>query len=607
MWIIYNLLLVLFFSILLMISIFVIEKFKTTQLFLKIKLINVNRLFIEGFIYGLIFLGLNVLFENISNTLIAFWLIGFFILSSLRETTISVVALVPATIYYLFVKDIDPSIYFMYGTIFAMAISFKFAIFFSNNFIARSITYPIFIFVSLLSWLFASLLYGEIDFYTSANEIIFTTIGAILGELIIFWFLKTSVSANILYDSINYAYSKYYRSQIKEKVIGEAIKKQKINKALYIVFNIHIDTDKIYEKREIIETILKDLEDKLPSSTIFFQSIESKYGAFIPFYEKLNIKKLIDDNYNYKPKDNLDFLRILFKKLSASYKLQNNQIINANVSAGISIYGIQGYSLKKLEINANFMLDYIKLDSDNQVAVFDPAEYHKRKKDINDLLILNEAIDLSSLKLKFYPVYGVENVNIATFISSNEDDFIKSISEYIYGYGLIDIYNRYLSASAIIASGKYKGRIAIPYSFKEMINLDIDRFIKRLDIMNFKLSKLVFVFHGTDIKKDHKAKEVINNLRCNGAEIAIISLKNNAEDLIQYFNPEYIFAKTLKDSNSKWDSIFINLENEVQLDKALKKGINKFAGNLISSKSKPHILTKQSKIYIEDKMGGTNE
>ena len=601
MWIIYNILLILFFSTLLMTSIFVIEKIKTTQWFLKTKIININRLFIEGFIYGAIFLSINLLFDNIYITSISFWLIGFFILSTLRETTISVISLVPSTIYYLFVRDINISIFLMYSLIFVMSISFKLALFFSDNFTARIVNYPLFFLVSIVTWFIVFSINHDPPYINSINEIVFTTIGAILAELIVFWLLKTSVSANILYDSINFAFSKYYRSQIMEKAIGEIIKKEKIRKALYIIFDIHVDTEKINEKQEVIETILKDLEKELPQITIFFQSINNKYGAFLKFDENLNIKKLIDDNYNYNPHDNLNFLRILLKKLSTNYKLKNNQIINAYINAGISIYGVQSYSLKKLEMNSNFILDYIKDNANNPIAVFDPIEFNKRKNDINDLLILNEAIDLSSLKLRFSPIYGTDNINIAEFVSSNEEEFIKSISEYVYGYGLIDIYNRYLAAMAIIASKDFEGQIAIPYSFKEFGKLDINRFNRRLKIMNTNLSKLIFIFHSVELKKNKKSYDLMQLFRKNGAKFAFISLQNNDQNLIDYFKPEYIFAKRLENINLKWETIFTNVENEIQLDKAIKMGVKKFSGNLISSNSVPHILSKQSKMYIEKK------
>lgn len=608
MQIIYNLLLIFLFSAIFALSIFIIEKVKTTSWFINIKIINSTKLLIEGSIYGVLFLGVNILFRNMSNSLIAFYLIGFFILVAVKETTISVIAIIPATLYYLFTDEITTSTYFVYGTMFAMAISFNLAIFFSNNLIARNITYSIFLAASLIIWLIASYLFDDVYLYEFSDQLLFTVIGSIIGELIIFWFLKTSVSANVLYESINYSFSKYYRSQLKNQAIGDLIKNEKVKKALYIVFNIHVDSLVLDEIHEVTETILKDLETELPDNTIFFQGEDSRYGAYLPVHANLDLNKLINDNYDYKAKDNLDFLRNILNKFSTAYRLKNKSIVNASVSAGISIYGIQSYSLHRLESNATFMLDYIKDTSMNPIAIFDPMEYHKRKKEANDLLILNDALDLSSLKLSFSPIYGTENINIAEFYSINEEEYIRSISEYTYAHGLIDVYNRYLSASALIASKEFKGRIAIPYPFEELKELEINRFIKRIDLLGSELKKIVFIFHGIELSKDKDAKKKMESLREKGAKIAFISIEKNQKNLVNYFKPDFVFTKYLDDANIELNPILINIENESQLEKAIEKGITRFSGSVLSSKSEPHILSKQSKIYIEEKkIGGKHE
>jgi len=88
--------------------------------------------------------------ENIYHTDIAYFLIGFFIIVTTRETSISLISLTPGAIYYLIMDDINSVTFTMYSIMFILSISFLFAKFFSNNFISRITTYPIFIVAAVI-------------------------------------------------------------------------------------------------------------------------------------------------------------------------------------------------------------------------------------------------------------------------------------------------------------------------------------------------------------------------------------------------------------------------------------------------------------------------
>jgi len=107
-------------------------------------------LVIEGAIYGLILLPINIMLENIYVTNIPFYLVGFAVLAITKTPTMSIASLIPGIIYYFILKDINVVTFSSISIVFALLISITFALFFSNNFIARAITYPTFIGVSII-------------------------------------------------------------------------------------------------------------------------------------------------------------------------------------------------------------------------------------------------------------------------------------------------------------------------------------------------------------------------------------------------------------------------------------------------------------------------
>ncbi|WKX02513.1 hypothetical protein [Candidatus Mycoplasma mahonii] len=544
---------------------------------------------IEGFVYG----GSIIIFSIFLRIIYSDFNIFVFIAPSVmllvvRNEGVSSYSLIVSLIYWVFMWESGVITYI----ILSIYLIFLFAVilwkFFWN---IRKILWIIYLIMITISWIgimIAFFWFGYSFDEALVSKILFTVLGSIILEVFINYFIKTSIAANVLYESSNYKYLSFYKAPLSISAISNNIKKYKIKKAVYGIFNINfsIGSPKMLNK-EISDAVLREIEKQFGDGYILFNIDKDNYGFFKKWERLMDIHLCVKNNLKIeRPIDDpLNELEFLLTKCSKTFVISSGEKIKANISASVAIYGIQSSSINDLENMAMFSKQYLGA-AKNKIWLYDSKEYKDRINDFIDTEELGNVFSFDELSLKSSPVFNINNdilFNYFEFINVSEDFLISSPSDFAYESGVFDSFNRYISLDAIRNSHGRKS-IAVAYSWNFLNReFDIDKFENKISIMKKTPSDLMLIFSNKEISNNKLKISNIEKLREKGFIIGLINTTTNQSNIISEINPDYILQEKLLKSSFilKEKTILLNVSSKNQLRFAYKNGVTLFSGPLL--------------------------
>ncbi len=610
------------FGIAFAISFFIIERSLVTNISLSKRL---PRLIIES-IEVLVYSGIFVVAQIVGRFLfkgfqVPLFVIGAMILLSIRNVNISVFSLAIPLIYFLLAFPIEnPLFVTMWGMFFVMFL-FEIFEFTLSKMLARVLMFWITAFTGLLCWLIASYFLGYQDARMVSSYTLFVFLGSVIIEQFALIAIRVSISANILYESVNYDFATFARVAFKETVIGDAIKTSRFEHAVYGIFKFAFEDQGTPENNiEIQESILLDIEKVFPPASILFKADEKHYGFFLPhqFKNKLRFSQQNNRLENRPVDDPLLYIQNLVAKISRTYLTTYHQEVRVDAFAGVSIYGAQDNSLERLNTFANFALT-VSIKGSNRINLFDPMTFIKKNKDAHNLLALDKTIKLDKFANDFTPIFNIKEqttqFNIVKQQNVSEDELIASVREHIHNVGANETFERYFAADAL-------NRFKTPPAFKTIFNYSISalcnnfdpyEFLRQLNSSQIKSDSFVFNFSltETNIKKSFaKSKEMIKILKETGIEIAISNYSDKHKSFVNKLKPDYVIIKPDFFKKDNFESmleylgaeriIVENLRKEDDVLLAIKNNLNLVGGELFSRNSFPSEFDKESQDYLKE-------
>lgn len=530
------------------------------------------------------------------------------IIKNINTVMFSIV--IPA-LYYMMTNDVNEISYYL---IFVLFLVITIYVFFDYFELKNISIYSIFISLLILS--ISGLFYIIYALDNSINRILIESTIFLVPSLFIIYMpirmvLKISVSANILFESVNFVYSNYFRYSLSQKVIGDYIKMNKPKKAIFGLFKINIkDLHNAKIIKEIKNTILTKFENKISENAILFSYSEDTFGFFYPIKNDFNITKALKDNSNKlrKEKDAVSQLNDIFCSINKKYRTTQNQTFEVKTKSGISIYGVQSNSLETLERNSIFTINNNVYKKQNKVFVFNPKKLNQRMIDNRTLSLMDESINLNSFSNSFNPLLEINSFkNIGNYIHvENHYNYkiIGSIDSFLRNNGWKSTFDRYFSSEALNKSTNNRSLIFIQYSTLVLKDdISITDLIIKIKKIKCSLSSIVWVISYEDIINRNKY-EFIKSIIKQGFKIALTNTFKFPLIDIENLAPNYIVTKI--DELDKTEKSFIiptivpDVSNEEKLKISLEYNAEIIGGNILGSHDDFKKIDKQSKIYIED-------
>ena len=587
MFILYDFLLLVLFSVLFMGAYFSIERIIAIKSLRKLFVGNVFSSVLEGAIYGVVILLLELMMTAIfSEVGIAFYFISFLVMISMKKIRVASYALVPSMLFVFITGDITSNTFMLTSIIFVFAMLTIILEFSIKKINFQLILYPIITVLAFMALLISVYVFGR-STEENIGYIFYTIIGTILVQFLAVYALRTSASANVLHKSVNFSYSSFYRASFVEEVVGAYIKENKPEKAIYGLFKLNIQDrwDK-KTKKEVIESALDNIKESFPEKSILFHIEDGRYGFFLPWDSAIDVPNAIQENTldRRSSTNTLIPLTLLLNKASKEMQLSTGDTLSINVKAGISIYGVQSNSLAELHRNATFASQYIIKNKRNQFNIFDPSEYTSRVKDVKQLKELEELIELNDIELKEVPLLDKNNKLKLTIIvprQKSDDGYVGTLMEYIGSAGMVGVFNRFIAAESIKMIGDVTKKIVIPHEwnyFGEDFNFEM--FINKIELMNIDIKQIVMNFDASSIDNDSIIINNIAQLKKRGLGISITNVSENNYEKIKSVNPDYIMVDDASSFIAKTKALIcnVNIIDEKTLLSAYESKVDLFGG-----------------------------
>jgi len=199
---------------------------------------------------------------------------------------------VPIAIYNAAVHRVDGTLYFDVGITFAIIFTIQML----KNFIKQNNKILVGAIGTMVVSIILSLIFNETLFSNKTEKLelyLITSINlsfTLMFFLIFYYLVKIIISSNILYMSANFEYMSYYRSGIAKSVLMKYIKDKKISRGIVCIFDLeYIEPTSEERNKEIIQSVLENLSDKIKNKSIMFNVIKDTYGFFIPLQGGANV------------------------------------------------------------------------------------------------------------------------------------------------------------------------------------------------------------------------------------------------------------------------------------------------------------------------------
>ena len=602
-----NILLASLFFIILSGVYFLGEKIKGTSFVLNANISPLLRSMMEALIFGLLFLAIQALFTNIySNTIPYMFLVGFMVIFLNRGILLSSISIIPGLLYFLIMKEHSDSFYMVLATAFSGALVFEISNYYLKEVHAKLITYSYLLVFSLISlFVSAHAMSNGLNINTFEYQMV-PFIEIVFIDILFSYAIKFSISANILYESINFVYSTYYRDSLLYTILGTELAGQKISRGIFGVFNINVGkglTD--IQKDNISKKLLTKVKEEFPERTLLFKFDEERYAFFLS-------TKTLDNKYDFVIKNILFDINTYAMRINKKYQLDNGKSKRAYINIGISLYGKQSSSINELETFALYALEKTYLNNKEMVEVFN---YSKYRKNINDVISVNQLDDLIGLDnyvLKFSPVFSLASKKTEYMFCEpeniSESQFIDDIRSYMTSIGKINTFERYFSTEAVKAFKNKSGKFLIPFSSERISAEDFyESFANYLLLNEINGKDLVMIVRPNEIKDYSNFIKNYYKLGKIGITFAIFMTDDIPEKLENTLNPKYILlngdeiiSKEDVELNMEKgiEMIHININKDEAVMNSIDSGITNFGGNLFESNIFPTIFSKQSKIYL---------
>ncbi len=589
MFVIFDFSIIVLFATMFIILYFLFNKLREINFIANILRAKLFGELIEGFIYGAIAILLNFLMTLIySEVGVAFYYAQFIILLTIARTRVAAISLIPPLLLALFTEPINENTYLLMGTIMFFAITIIIADFYIKKLDYRIIVFPFFILIGVFSGLISALVFH----HTTPKDmgyVVYTFVAIVFTQLLVSYSVKISVSANLLYSSINFNYLSFYRASFIATIIGELIKKEKIDKAIYGVFKFEWKDDLTKAiNKELLETSLHKIEKTFPSKTILFHVEKGKYGFFLPYENRIDIPEAIKNNISDERPANssLNSLNLLLTNSSSNLVASSGEKVSVSTKAGITIYGIQTNSLSEAYMNASFASEYLVKEELNTFNIFNPAKMSERITDRKTVDGLDEVFGLSNVEITAQPVFNKQQKEVITIYSAkNKETNDRSVDlwEHLDETNQTELFKRYVSIEAVKSHKNKKAKLAIPYSFSEFDkDFNLKEFINKLKLLGTKPRDLILVFDSFPVSISKLAITIIKELRTYGLSIGTSNSNEVISEIVESIKPEYIFIKEPQKINILEEAtiVCVGIDSEIELIKADKNGIEYFAGKL---------------------------
>ena len=315
-----------------------------------------------------------------------------------------------------------------------------------------------------------------------------------IAILIIYYPLRAakrfSISASILFESVNYVYGRYFRHPLFQTTFSEYLKSNSIKKGYLLLFKISTDgSDEYNDIIEVRETILSKVENYFNEQTILFQQTESAYGVFIPTEHVGSIGEIIKANNGKRIDGFMREVEALMESASSSYLTSSGEVVSVSLKAGVSVYGVQSSSLDTLEKNATFAINNIIAGT---VNMYDDKMFMERTRDRLKVRELDEAIDLNTFEIDPIKLSNGKSVWVyINIIKKDDNPHAESVDKLKKITNWEKTFDRYFAASAL---EKFKNEnIIIKYSPLEDTSFKYSILINNLKKAGHLKSKIIFV------------------------------------------------------------------------------------------------------------------
>lgn len=464
---------------------------------------------VNGIFFGLFTLAFKFLLQQIDPDFnIPLFLIITIILLLVKNLNASLMSLFIPFVYYVVNSDNVEISYLLIGMITLVLIVYLFV-----EHYAKIKWIEISIFISIIFISFISMFVIAFSFHKGFNRMNLESSLMLSIAIPIIYFpprtaLRISISANILFESINYAYGSYVRRSLAPEAIGKIIKNNKIQKAFLGIFKINIHSNVSDErKKEVIETILSRFENHVPNTSSLFAYDDLTYGFFIEEKTPINIKELVEANGKGKRQDNLQYIDIFMRELSGHYKTIDGIIVEANVKAGISIYGLQSNSIEQLEDNAIFALNDFKNDPDTFVSIFNYKHFKSRVQDSIILSRMDSSINLNNFAISYIPLTYKKTGKIDSYYACIQNDtgyeIAQSVDEFVRINDWKRTFDRYFSIEILNKIRNSKQKVYLEYSpLVLQKNFDVNTFVEKLIKIKINKKKVIWIISYKDINKN---------------------------------------------------------------------------------------------------------
>ena len=602
-----NILLSALFFILLSGLYFLGEKIKGTSFILNSKVPYTFKTIIEASLFGFFFLVIQISFTKMySQTIPYIFVVGFLVLFFNKGIFLSSISIAPGILYFLISKDHDNSFYIVLATAFIAALVFEISSHYLREIPSKLITYAFLLVFSLISlFISAHALSNGLNINTFEYQMM-PFIEVIIVDVLFSYAIKFSISANILYESINFVHSTYYRDSLLHTVIGNEVSTNKVSKGIFGVFNLNFEKGTSdSEKVKLSKKVLEQVKEEFPERTLLFKFDEERYAFFLA-------TKTLDNKSDFVIKNILFDIETYAIRVNKKYKLENGRKRRAYINIGISLYGKQSSSITELETFALYALERKFMDNKDMVSIFNYSNYRKNINDVISVNQLDDVIGLDNYVLKFSPVIST-NTKKTEFMfcepeNISESQFIDDIRIYMESIGKINTFERYFSTEAVKSFKKKSGKFIIPFS-TERISMEsfFESFLNHLLINKISGSDLVMIVRPNEIKDYKNFEKNYHELLNIGITFAIFVTDYEQDNIKSILKPKYVLlngddvitkeeVEILTEKNI--EVIHINVYKEENIFNSMESGITNFGGNLFQSNIFPKIFSKQSKIYL---------
>ena len=607
MFFLYNVSLSALFIVLLSAIYFLGEKIKSAVVVINSRISSSLIEIIEAVLFGLFFVGLQIIFNDMKlHFIVNLFIVVFLVLFFIKGILFSSIVMAPGLLHFLITKNFDDSFYLIIAATFLTAIVFELTNFFLDSKKTKAITYIFLLAISSLFFIVSAYAMKEGATNQTFLDDMMPFLIVIFVDFFFSYLIKFSLSANILYESINFVFSTYYRDSLLFGVMANEIKNKKIAKGIFGVFDIkYIDVDTEEDLKELKEKVLLEVKNKFPDRTLLFKFNDRKYAFFISTVE-------LNGNVNIKYKVEINKIEESMKQINKKYILENSKQYSSWINTGISIYGKQTSSIKELEIYAQYVLDRTYFGKNTFLKIFNYLEYRNNVKDVVLVQQLDDAVGLDNYLLKFMPIIDIETKKTKYMFSEpeniSETQYIGDIRTYMESIDKLEIFERYYATEAIKSFKENHGKFLIHFSaarmsVKNYSYILINSFkLKEIDMKN-----IILIIRTNEIKDQKEFMKNIYTLKTEGISFAtyfengskIIEKTKFKTDILLINDLDKIDKKIInKMETGKIKLINVGVKNDDEILLSKKIGIRYIGGSGLQSNLFPKILDKQSKIYL---------